>query len=129
MTKELLTVELRYDSLNKYQDSKQSNTETITVGVYDDLKTAIIEGNKTLDKIAWYWDDNKKTKNKIGRFEEVHLWGRPKRLVSDLDVTHNTGVRMFAKIEQLKFKDVEQTVKDSIKKARELKLCENICPQ
>lgn len=128
MTKELLTVELRYDSLNKYKE-EQSNTETITVGVYDDLKTAIIEGNKILDKIAGYWDDNKKTKNKMERFKESYLQGHPKRLVSDLSVTHNTGVRVFAKIEQLKFKDVEQTVKDSIKKARELKLCENICPQ
>lgn len=124
-TKELLTVEFRYNSLNKYKDDYNSNSNTITVGIYDTVEEAIKEGNKVLNNISHYFDDNKFTKNKVERFSLNGIFGNPKRLVSDLGVRHTTGVQMFAKIETLKFDSVEDSLIQAIKNVSEYKKWRN----
>ena len=121
VSKEIVSIEFRYKSLNKYKDDYYHNSDKLTVGIFDSLEEAVIEGNKVLEKISHYFDDNKQTLNKIERFSLMGFLGRPNKLVTDVGVRHSTGVQMFAKIETLKFSDVEEHLKTCFSKVEEYK--------
>ena len=46
MTKELLTIEFRYRDKPKSDSDSEHRSKTITIGVFDTLEEAIVEGNK-----------------------------------------------------------------------------------
>lgn len=97
-TKELLTVEFRYNDYTPHNEFETGyKTKTITLGVFDTLEEAIAEGNKALEILS------KSVKIKE-RFKLRGLFGRPDRLVT------NNQMWIFAKIEQLRFNDLSETV-------------------
>lgn len=97
-TKELLTVEFRYNNYVPHNDFETGyKTKTITLGVFDTLEEAITEGNKALEVLS-------KSFNIKERFKLRGLFGRPDRLVTD------SKMGLFAKIEQLRFNDLSETV-------------------
>ena len=121
ITKQLLTVEYRYKSLNKYKNDYNHIDKIITIGIYNTIEEAIEEGNKVLDVIAPYFDDNKETLNKVERFKLRGLWGHPRKLVTDLGVRHKTGVQMFAKITTLQYEDAKETLLNAIEQVKQYK--------
>lgn len=106
MTKELLTVEFRYNI---------GATRTITIGVYDTLKEAVVEGNKVLAILA-----NTFEVRKDDIFAEKGLFGIPNRLVTNTCYP-TKGVQYFAKITQLKFDDLDAAVLAAFEASKVLK--------
>ncbi len=105
-TKELLTIEFRYNIADDYK------TKTVTIGIYNTIDEAIDEGNKVLNILSKTFEvraDNK--------FKPNHLWGFPQRLVVNTCCSSN-GIECFeyfAKITLLTFDDLNQVVNDIIK--------------
>lgn len=107
MKKELLTIEFRYRDKPKGNYDGGTRSKTITIGIYDDLEEAISEGNKALDILTHSFevrgDDT---------FQLNHLFGRPKRLVTNTCYP-TKGIQFFAKIESLKFDDLQESIKET----------------
>ena len=49
MKKYLLTIEFRYSDAPKFEDGTTYQNKMVTIGVFDDYDTAVIEGNKALE--------------------------------------------------------------------------------
>ena len=105
MNKEIVTVEFRY-----HKKEYGFTTKTLTIGVYDTLEEAIIEGNKALDKLSKFLELKADDK-----FSTNGFLGRPNKLV----VKRSEGVECYAKIETLKFDDLTETIKKCLKSAKE----------
>jgi len=118
MRKELLTIEFRYSDKPKNEDSSTCITKTITIGTFNTLEEAINEGNivlKTLSKAFEVRADNK--------FRLKYLFGSPCRLVTNCCYPTN-GIQYFAKITQLKYDDLSETITETfeaIKRYRKYK--------
>jgi hypothetical protein len=111
MTKELLTIEFRYNDIPKSDtDSKhRSKSKTITIGVFDTFEEAIAEGNKAMEVFEKHFELNPHY-NKKERFStNGGCFGYPKRLITALGYLQ-IPFEFYAKIEQLKYDDVEQTI-------------------
>lgn len=115
MTKELLTIEFRYHDKPKSEYDGGYLTKTVTIGVFDTLKEAIKEGNKTLIVLSENFevriDDKFKLKN---------LSGFPKRLVTNTCYPTN-GIQYFAQITRLNFDDLNEVVNETFKSAKRYK--------
>ena len=107
MTKELLTVEFRYHDVPKGDYDCEYKSKTITIGVYDTLDEAIAEGNKILNVLSESFEVRSDDK-----FQKVFLFGGPKRLVTNCCYS-TRGIQYFAKIDQLKFDDLSEMVKET----------------
>jgi hypothetical protein len=107
MKKELLTIEFRYHVKLKNENSLEYRNKTITIGIFDSIEDAIIEGNKAIDVLSKRfevrYDD---------RFKLNHLFGYPKKLVTNTCYP-TKGIEYFAKITSLEFNDLN-TVLDEI---------------
>lgn len=127
MTKELLTIEFRYHDAPKSESDSGYKTKTITIGVFDTFEEAIVEGNKAMEvfekyfKVNTYW-------NKKDRFSKNGgCFGTPNRLITPLAYLQ-TPFDFYAKIEQLKYNDVDETiieVLDAVKRYKEYKFNNN----
>lgn len=99
MTKQLITIEFRYREIPKSDLMSEHVNKTITIGIYDTIEEAVKEGNNALNKLAKKYKFRK-------RFSTHGFMGHPDRLVVDGSWT------VFAKIDELKFDDLEATVKE-----------------
>lgn len=104
MTKELLTIEFRYHDKPKSEHFDGSESKTITIGIFDTLEEAIAEGNKCIDVLSKYFEVRSDD-----RFAMVSLFGLPRRLVTNC-CYRTKGISYFAKIEKLKFDDLNETI-------------------
>jgi hypothetical protein len=124
MTKELLTIEFRYQNVPKGEWDSSHTTKTITIGVYDTLDEAIIEGNKVLELLEsnfalhTFPDGRKANKERFGK--NNGCFGYPNRLVTNLAYLR-TPFSFFAKIEQLKYNDVEETITEVLEAGKRYK--------
>ena len=109
MNKELLTIEFRYCDKPKNEDFSGHEKKTITIGIFDSLDEAISEGNKVLSILSEYFEVRVDD-----RFELKYLFGTPRRLVTNTCYPTN-GIQYFAKIESLKFDDLNEAVNETFK--------------
>ena len=113
MDKELLTIDFRYSDKRPDYENISHESKKITIGVFDTLEEAIIAGNKTLElleskfKLHIFPKGNLASKERFGITNGC--FGNPKRLISDLAYLQ-TPFSFYAKIEKLKYDDVEQTI-------------------
>lgn len=107
MTKELLTIEFRYHD-RPISDAFSGHTDkTITIGIYDTLEEAIAEGNKCIDILSKHFQVRSDDK-----FAMKFLFGQPCRLVTNCCYP-TKGIEYFAKITQLKFDDLAETINET----------------
>jgi hypothetical protein len=126
MTKELLTIEFRYYNKPKHVDFSGSETKTITLGVFDTLDEAIIEGNKALEVFEKHFKLNVAWNRKDRFSKNGGCFGSAKRLISPLAYLQ-CPFDFYAKITRLTYADVDQTINevlDAGKRYREYKLTE-----
>lgn len=109
MNKELLAIEFRYYDVPKNKDFSGHESKTITIGIYDTLEEAIMQGNKTLDILSKKFEVRPDDKFKLR-----HLFGIPQRLVTNTCYT-TKGIAYFAKITTLKFDDLGDTIEEVFK--------------
>lgn len=103
-TKELLTVEFRYEDAPSKNGCSGYTEKTITIGIYDTLEEAIKAGNDILGELSKHFQVRTDDK-----FMLNYLFGSPRRLVSNCCYP-TKGVQYFAKIQQLSFDDVNTTI-------------------
>lgn len=111
MKKELVTIEFRYHDKLMDRDCSDYKNKTITVGIFDTLEQAILEGNKAIDILS-----NKFEVRSDDKFSLNYLFGRPQRLVTNTCYP-TKGVQYFAKIEQLNFVDLNDSIKEVFESA------------
>jgi len=120
MTKELLTIEFRYHDAPKSEHDCDWKSKTITIGVFDTLEEAIVEGNKALEVFEKRFKLNPHY-NKKDRFSKNGgCFGYPQRLITPLAYLQ-TPFDFYAKITQLKYDDVEQTIVEVLEAAKRYK--------
>jgi hypothetical protein len=109
-TKQLLTVEFRYNDKENNQICK-----TITIGVYDTLNEAIVEGNKQLEllesKFSLHKFPNGKEANKNRFSLNGGCYGSKKTLVTNLAYL-KTPFDFFFKITELKYSNILDVIED-----------------
>ena len=124
MTKELVTIEFRYHDAPKGECDSEYKSKKITIGIYDTLDEAIVEGNKALEVFEKHFKLNPAW-NKKDRFSKNGgCFGYPQRLITPLAYLQ-TPFDFYAKITQLKYDDVEQTIVealDAVKRYKEHRL-------
>lgn len=109
MTKELVTIEFRYHDKPKTDSDSEHRTKVITIGVFDTLDEAIVEGNKAMEVFESHFKLNPHW-NKKDRFSKNGgCFGYPQRLITPLAYLQ-TPFDFYAKITQLKYGDVEETI-------------------
>jgi len=107
MTKEIVTIELRYQDVPRFENDGQHRTKTITVGIFDTLGEAITEGNKAISVLS------KRFEVRAGdEFKLKHLFGTPQRLVTNTCYP-TKGIQYFAKIETLVFDDLDKAINET----------------
>jgi hypothetical protein len=113
MTKELVTIEFRYHDAPKSEHDSEYKSKEITIGIFDTLEEAIVEGNKALEvfekrfKLNTAW-------NKKDRFSKNGgCFGYPQRLVSPLGYLQ-TPFDFYAKITKLTYGDVDETISEAL---------------
>ena len=109
MTKELLTIEFRYHDKPKNEAFSGHTDKTITIGIFDTLEEAIAEGNKCMDVIAKTFEVRSDDK-----FMLKYLFGNPNRLATNCCYP-TKGIQYFAKITQLKYDDLQETIDETFK--------------
>lgn len=109
MVKELLTIEFRYHDKPKGEHDSEYKNKTITIGVFDTIEEAIIQGNRTLEILSKNFELRGNDKFKV-----KGLFGQPDRLVTNTCYP-TKGIQYFAKIEKLKFDDLNETLKETFK--------------
>lgn len=113
MIKELVTIEFRYRDAPIGEFDSGHLTKTITIGVFDTLEQAIIEGNKALEvfeknfELQRFPNGNNAKKNRFGK--NNGCFGSATRLVTPLAYLR-TPFDFYAKITKLTYGDVEQTI-------------------
>lgn len=108
MEKYLVTIEFRYNKAPKYERDTYCS-ETVTIGVFDDLKQACDNGNKQLEIFERHFklnpNYNRKERlnpNQVGIFKN---W----LLVTNLGYLE-TPFDFFLKVETLRFGSIEDTI-------------------
>lgn len=124
MTKELLTIEFRYRDIPKGEHDSGHPSKTITLGVFDTLEEAIVEGNKALEIFEKHFKLNTAW-NKKDRFSKNGgCFGTACRLVTPLAYLQ-TPFDFYAKIEKLTYGDVEQTITEVLEATERYKKYKN----
>lgn len=109
MTKELVTIEFRYLDKPRSDHFSGNETKTITVGVFDTLEEAIVEGNKALEIFEKHFKLNTAWNRKERFSKNGGCFGSEKRLISN-SAYLQTPFSFFAKITKLKYDDVEESI-------------------
>jgi len=126
MTKELVTIEFRYRDKPYNEHFSGHETKTITIGVFDTLDEAIVEGNKALEVFEKHFSLNTAW-NKKNRFGKNNgCFGSVTRLISPLAYLQ-CPFDFYAKITKLTYADVDKTITDVLeagKRYKEHKLSE-----
>ena len=108
ITKEVLKLEFRY-SKKLQGGEKQFKSKTITIGIFETIEEAVEKGNTLLNSLSKVF-----VVRATDRFKVIGLSGLPDRLVSNCCYP-TKGVQYFAKIEQLNFEPVTNTIQDIFK--------------
>lgn len=111
MTKELVTIEFRYLDIPRSEHFSGNETKTITIGVFDTFDEAIVEGNKALEVLEKHFSLNLAWNRKSRFSKNGGCFGSEERLISDMAYLQ-TPFSFFAKITQLKYNDVEETINE-----------------
>lgn len=106
-SKQLVTVELRYEDEPVNEDVGGYKTCTITVGIYDTLDEAIEQGNKVIKLLSKYFEVRSDD-----YFVKNALFGAPRTLVSNC-CYRTQQIAYFAKIIPLHFDDLEEAIKEA----------------
>lgn len=106
-SKQLVTVELRYEDEPVNEDVGGYKTRTITVGIYDTLDEAIEQGNKAIKLLSKYFEVRSDD-----YFVKNALFGVPRTLVSNC-CYRTQQISYFAKIIPLHFDDLEEAIKEA----------------
>ena len=114
MTKELLTIEFRYKDVPKGEYDSEHKSKTITIGVFDTFEEAIVEGNKAMEVFEDYFKLNPHYNTKERFSKNGGCFGYPKRIITALGYLH-TPFEFYAKIEELKYDDVDKTIIEVLK--------------
>jgi hypothetical protein len=118
MTKELLTIEFRYHDKPKGDWDSEHKNKTITLGVFDTLEEAIVEGNKAMEVFEKHFKlhtfpDGRNAKN--DRFSKSGgCFGMAQRLITPLAYLR-CPFDFYAKITTLTYSDVEETILEVLK--------------
>ena len=115
MTKELLTIEFRYNDKPISENCCEYKKKTITIGLFDTLEEAIDGGNKVLNVLSETFEVRADDKFKL-----KYLFGSPLRLVTNCSYPTN-GIQYFAKITPLKFDDLDETIQETFKASERYK--------
>ena len=124
MTKELLTIEFRYRDKPKSEDFSGHESKTITLGVFDTLEEAIVEGNKALEvfeknfKLHTFPDGRVANKDRFGKTNGC--FGSATRLVTPLAYL-KCPFDFYAKITKLNYADVEETITEVLEAEKRYK--------
>jgi len=120
MTKELLTIEFRYHDAPKGEYDCDYKSKEITIGVFDTLDEAIVEGNKALEVFEKRFKLNA-AHNRKDRFSKTGgCFGYPQRLITALGYLQ-TPFDFYAKITQLKYNDVDETIAEVLEAGKRYK--------
>ena len=120
MTKELVTIEFRYRDKPQSEDFSGHEMKTITIGVFDTLEEAIVEGNKALEIFEKHFKLNAAW-NKKDRFGKNNgCFGTANRLITPLAYLQ-CPFDFYAKITKLTYADVEQTILDVLEAGKRYK--------
>lgn len=131
VTKELVTIEFRYNDKSRGEHDGGYRNKTITIGVFDTLEEAIVEGNKALEiferkfDIHTFPDGRKATKDRFSK--NGGCFGSANRLITPLAYLQ-TPFDFYAKITELTYGDVEQTIAEVLEaneRYKEFKSSEN----
>ena len=109
MKKEMVSIEFRYHDKPKSHLFSGSKDKTITIGIFDTLEEAIVEGNKALDVLAKSFEVRSDD-----RIVLKGLFGAPTKLVTNCCYP-TKGIQYFAKIVTLKFDDLSETIYETFK--------------
>lgn len=109
MTREILKVEFRYHDRPNANGIGEFPSKTITIGIYDTLSDAIEAGNKLLETLSKTFEVRSDDK-----FILNHYYGSPNRLVTNTCYP-TKGIEYFAKIEELNFDSVTDTINETFK--------------
>lgn len=120
MTKELLTIEFRYHDSPKSDHDCDYKSKRITIGVYDTLEEAIVEGNKAMEVFEKHFKLNPNYNRKDRFSKNGGCFGEPKRLITALGYLQ-TQFDFYAKITQLKYGDVEETIAEVLEATKRYK--------
>ena len=119
MEKYLVTIEFRYSSPPTHEYSGTSRIKKVTIGVFDEIKIACIEGNKQLEILEKHFELNPNYNTKDRLKPNVNL-GYP--IVANWYL--KTPFEFFLKVETLHFESIEDTINnvvDCVKKYKEFK--------
>jgi hypothetical protein len=126
MTKYLVTIDFRYSDAPKHDNDYIHKGKTTTLGVFDTMDEAIIEGNKALEIFEKHFPLNKAW-NKKDRFGKNNgPFGSAKNLITPLAYLQ-CPFDFYARISTLNYLDVEETILNVLsctKRYREYKLKE-----
>lgn len=120
MIKYLITIEFRYRGISKGEWDSEHKNKTITLGVYDTIEEAILEGNKALEifekhfKLNTHWNVKDRFSKNGGCF------GNSKTLITNLAYLQ-TPFELYAKITKLDYLDVEETITNVLDSIKEYK--------
>jgi hypothetical protein len=124
MKKELVTIEFRYNKKPKGEWDTEYPSKMVTIGVFDTLEEAIIEGNKALEKLENRFKLHVFPSLKVASKERFSknggCFGSAKKLITDMAYLR-TPFSFFAKIETLHFFDVEETINEVLQNVEEYK--------
>jgi len=124
MTKELVTIEFRYRDKPISEAFSGHETKTITIGVFDTLDEAIVEGNKALEVFEKHFKLNTAWNIKDRFSKNGGCFGAAKRLITPLAYLQ-TPFDFYAKIEKLAYSDVEETILEVLEANKRYKEYEN----
>lgn len=115
MTKELVTIEFRYMDKPISEDFSGSISKTITIGVFDTLDEAIIEGNKTLEIFEKNFKLHTFPNGRIAPKERFSknggCFGSANKLITNLAYIQ-TPFEFYAKITTLKYASIDATISE-----------------
>ena len=109
MEKYLVTIEFRYSSLPTHEYSGFSRIKKVTIGVFDEIKIACIEGNKQLEIFEKHFQLNPNRKIRE-RLNPSRIGGL---LITDLGYLE-TPFEFFLKVETLHFESIEDTINNVV---------------
>jgi hypothetical protein len=109
MTKEVLTIEFRYHDKPEGEHGTVFRSKTITIGIFDTVEEAVHEGNKVLNILAEYFEVRAND-----TFKLKGLCNLPERLVTNTCYP-TKGIQYFAKIDSLKFDDLNKVIDETFK--------------
>ena len=121
MEKKLLTIEFRYCDAPKGEYDSGHKDKTITIGVFDTYDEAALEGNKIMEIFESHFKLNPNWNRKERFSKNGGCFGYPKSLITDLGYLQ-MPFSFYAKIQTLKFGDIEQTISEVLESVERYKV-------